>query len=140
MPSLVKVFVIIFLAVALLLTACAETARDFEDVPWLLESYGEPGNLKTVLPDTEITATFDSADGKVTGIAGCNNYFAGYRVKGNKLTVPGPIARTEMWCGDEIGKQETQYLNTLQAAESYTIQNGSLHITCADQLLVFKRR
>ena len=140
MRRLLKSFLIVFLAVTLLLTACAETAHDFEDITWSLESYGEPANLKTVLPDTEISATFDSADGKVTGIAGCNNYFAGYQVKGDKLTVPGPIARTEMWCGDEIGKQETQYLNTLQAAESYTIENGNLRITCANQLLLFKRR
>jgi len=140
MRRLVKPLVIISLAVVLLLTACAQTGPAFEDIPWILESFGEPANLKTVLPDTQISVTFASADGKVTGIAGCNNYFAGYQVKGNKLTVPGPVARTEMWCGDEIGKQETQYLNTLQAAESYTIENGNLHITCGNQLLVFKRR
>lgn len=140
MRRLVKSFFIISLAVALLLAACAEPAPDFEDIPWILESYGEPRNLKTVLADTEISATFASAEGKVTGIAGCNNYFAGYQVKGSALTVPGPIACTEMWCGDEIGKQETQYLNTLQAAESYTIENGKLRITCGNQLLVFKRR
>jgi len=140
MRSLVKVFVIIFLAVVLLLAACAETAPDFEDITWSLESYGGPADLKPVLPDAEVTATFNSTDGKVTGIAGCNNYFGGYEVKGTELTLPGPIASTEMWCGDEIGKQETQYLNTLKTAESYTIENGKLRIPCGNQLLVFKRR
>ncbi len=140
MRSLLKVFVVISLAVALLLAACAQTPHDFEDIPWLLESYGEPGSLKTVLPDTRITATFDSAEHGVTGVAGCNNYFGDYEVKGTRLTLPGPIAATEMSCGEQIDRQEREYLQALIVAESYTIENGKLRITCADQVLVFKRQ
>jgi heat shock protein HslJ len=109
-----------------------------EDKVWVLESYGEPGNLKDVLEDTEITATFDSAEEEVTGSAGCNSYFGSYEVKANKLLVPGPIGATEMWCGEQIGEQETQYLTTLQAAENYKIEDGKLTITCGNQVLIFR--
>ena len=109
-----------------------------EDKVWVLESYGEPGNLKAVLEDTEITATFDSAEGQVTGSAGCNSYSGGYEVEGDNLSIPGPIISTEMSCGEQIDKQEYEYLATLQAAESYKIEDGELTITCGNQALIFK--
>ena len=138
MRSMVRILVPVFLAFALLMVACAETAGDFEDTTWVLESYGEPGNLKTVLADTEVTATFNSADARVTGKAGCNNYFGSYEVKSSKLTLPGPIGSTKMSCGEQIDKQEYDFLQAFQAAESYKIENGRLHITCGTQTLVFK--
>ena len=110
-----------------------------EDTLWVLQSYGESDNLTAVLADTEITAMFDSAEEKVTGTAGCNNYFGSYEVEDSQLSIPGPIGATEMWCGEQIGEQETQYLTALQAAENYTIENGKLTITCDSQVLIFQR-
>lgn len=111
-----------------------------EDKVWVLESYGEPENLKAVLPDMEITATFNSAERKVTGSAGCNSYFGGYEVTGKDLSIPGPIVATEMWCGEQIGEQELEYLTALRAAENYKIADGKLTITCGNQVLIFKSR
>jgi len=129
--------------VALLTGACAKTAPesippgDFEDTTWVLESYGEPGNLQAVLEGSEITAIFDGAEGRVHGSAGCNNYFGSYEVEGNRLTLPGPIGSTRMSCGEQIDKQEYEYLSTLEAAESYQIQEGKLQIDCGNQVLIF---
>jgi heat shock protein HslJ len=85
MRNTVKILVSVFLAVALLMVACAGTAGKFEDTTWVLESYGPPANPKTVIQGIEVTATFNSADARVTGKAGCNNYFGSYEVKGSKV-------------------------------------------------------
>ena len=113
-------------------------AGKLEDKRWMLEWYGDPGNLQALLPNTEITATFKSAEGQVTGSAGCNTYFGSYELRGNNLSIPESIAATEKYCGDEINEQERDYLNTLQAAKSYEIENGELTINCGDRVLIFE--
>lgn len=139
MRNTIKLLVFLFLAGTLWLAACATGAEALEDKTWVLESYGEPNSLNTVLEDIETNITFDSAEGKISGSAGCNSYFGEYEVNGNKLSFPGPIASTEMWCGEEIGEQERQYLSALTDAESYKIEGDKLTINCGQHVLVFER-
>jgi len=124
-----------------ILAACGTNNGEslLEDKVWVLKSYGEPDNLRGVLQDTEITATFNSSERKVTGSAGCNSYFGPYEVKGGNLSVPGSIAATEMACLEPEGvmAQENMYLRTLQSAESYKIQGNELRIDCGDEILVY---
>ncbi len=108
-----------------------------EDKSWVLKSYGEAEDLKDVLEDTEITATFNQEEGQVTGSAGCNSYFGSYEVEGDNLSIPGPIVATEMSCGEQKDTQERDYLSILQAAESYEIEDGKLTINCGNQVLIF---
>ncbi len=110
-----------------------------EDITWILESYGEPENLQTVLEGTEVTALFDSAEGQVIGSAGANHYFGAYQISKNKLPIQ-EIAHTEMYRLDPEGvmEQEEYYLTTLQAAESYEISAGKLQITSGNQVLIFR--
>jgi len=112
---------------------------DLEDTKWVLQSYGETGNLTDVLASTEITAEFVSSEGTVKGSAGCNSYFGSYEVKGSKLSIPGPIGATEMYCMEPEGvmDQEQEYLNTLQLAESYEIDGDELIINCGSQILIY---
>jgi heat shock protein HslJ len=113
-------------------------AGKLEDKRWVLESYGEPVNLQALLPNTEISATFKSDESEVTGSAGCNTYFGSYKLQGNNLSIPGSIAVTEMYCGEEIDQQEREYLTTLQSAESYKVEDGELTINCGDKVLIFE--
>ncbi|MFC1984562.1 DUF4382 domain-containing protein [Chloroflexota bacterium] len=110
-----------------------------EDTDWVLQSYGEPGNLKDILTDTEITAEFVSSKGTVEGSAGCNSYSGSYEVEDSQLLIPGPVAATEMYCMEPEGvmEQEQQYLETLQAAESYSVEDRELQINCGDQILIY---
>jgi len=122
--------------------ACAEVSEDgvgLEDTTWVLVSYGEQENRHSVLEGTQITATFDSTENQLSGSAGCNSYFGAYEVNGSKLSIPGPIAATEMACLEPEGAmdQEQEYLKTLQAAESFQISDGELRISCGDQVLIF---
>ena len=139
------VIVLILGVLALLSGACAKTdstitTSDLEGNTWVLESYGEPGNLKDVLTDTEITAEFVSSEGAVRGSAGCNSYFGSYEMEDSQLSVPGPIAATEMYCMEPEGamEQEQEYLAVLQLAESYEIDGNELQIDCGSQVLIFK--
>ena len=139
--------------VTLLITGCANTppaseptpTSVLEDTTWILESYGEPGNLQAVLEGTEITALFDSTEGQVRGSAGANHYFGGYQINGNQLSIQ-QIAHTEMFRLDPEGvmeqantqqEQEYQYLNALQSAESYQIQDGKLQVDCGGRILIY---
>jgi len=114
------------------------SAAGLEDTTWVLISYGEPKYLKSVLPNTEITIEFVSADGSVRGSAGCNSYGGGYDVDQDKLTLPGPLMSTEMACDEPIMNQETEYLEALRAAVNYKIEGNQLQITSSDKVLNFK--
>jgi len=109
-----------------------------ENTTWVLQSYGEQGNLQTVLQGTEITAVFDSTEGQVHGSAGCNNYRGSYQIINNKLSIQ-EIVSTEMYRLDPEGvmEQEEQYLKAFRDAESFQIQDGKLQINCGAQILVF---
>lgn len=110
-----------------------------ENVRWVLTSYGDPDSLTTVLPDTEVTARFDSETKEIQGSGGCNTYTGAYERDGDNLTLTGPFAVTERWCGDEIGDQESAYLEILLAAESYEIDGDILQINCGDNVLNYGR-
>ncbi len=113
-----------------------KVAADEEDILWKVISYqNAAGELVDVLPETEITATFQS--GKVAGNAGCNQYFASYEVNGNNITVEPTIGSTMMFCApEEVMQQETDYLATLGSAASFEIVNGQLHVSNADGALI----
>ena len=64
-----KLFTLIILAITLFLVGCGKSIS-LEDTEWVLESYGAQGNLKAVLADTEVTATFISTDKQITGSGG----------------------------------------------------------------------
>ena len=112
-----------------------------EGTTWILQSYGESDNLKTVLADTEITATFNSDDGMVEGSAGCNNYSGSYEVEDNQLSISEPIIATEILCTEPEGiiEQEQEYLAALQLAGSFEIGDNELRINCGSQSLIFQR-
>ena len=133
-----KILVMLLLSSMIGLASCSY-GSSIEDTDWVLQSYGEFGNLKDVLTDTEITAEFVSSEGTVEGSAGCNSYSGSYEVKDSQLSIPGPIAATEMYCMEPEGvmEQERQYLEILQAAKSYSVEDGELQINCGGQVLIY---
>ena len=118
-----------------------EQEVSLEDTVWILQSYGELGNSKDIITDTEITAEFVSSEGTIKGSAGCNSYFGSYELEGSQLSIPGPIAATQMFCAEPEGAmdQEQEYLTALQSAESYEINGDELRINYGNQVLIFSR-
>lgn len=139
MKKILIIMTAVIILATIVLTGCQAGVSPLEDVRWSLVSYGEPGNLQAVLPDSEPTAQFESETKEVSGSGGCNTYFGGYEVDGNELTMTGPFAVTEMWCGDEKGAQESEYLDILLAAESFEVDGDSLIIHSGDYVLNYER-
>ncbi len=129
---------IVMLAVALA-PACSSgtTSRPLEGTTWMLQSFGQPGNLKSVLKDAEISASFDAGKRQVSGSGGVNRYFAGYDLKGNRLSISGQLASTKMAGPPPLMDQEQEYFTLLQAAESYSIKGDKLTIASGSNVLIF---
>lgn len=125
--SLFMVFTVLTVA------ACGTSGSALEENKWSLKSYGEQSNPEQVLEGTEVTATFDSGEGKVSGSGGCNTYFASYEFKGNNLSI-SDLAWTEMACISPVGvmEQEQEFLSLLGDAESFQVDDTSLTITCSN--------
>jgi heat shock protein HslJ len=99
-----------------------------EGINWVMVSYlNQEGELAPALPGAIASALFQ--DGQVNGTASCNSFFGGYEADGSNLTV-GPLASTEMFCGDPPGlmDQELAYLSALGSAATYAIENEQLVI------------
>lgn len=116
----------------LLVDSSGETVLTFKPQPttlsgtsWQLLSYHTNSAMVSVIAESKITATFD--DERLTGSAGCNNYFAGFETDGSQLSL-GPAGSTEMWCGQPEGvmEQEMAYLQAIQNAASYQVEGNQL--------------
>jgi heat shock protein HslJ len=91
-----------------------------------------------LIPGTTITASF--SNGRVTGVAGCNQYFASYSTSGASLSI-GNAGSTEMYCTspEGVSEQETLYLSLLPKASSFALENERLVIrdSSKNSILVF---
>lgn len=121
------------------LFACDSSAPPFEDITWIMESYGEPESLKTALPDVEVTLFFNSTNKEFSGSTDCNTYFGSYKVEGSKLSLPQGVAHTQLKCrSEEIGRQEEEYIGLFSMADSYQIDNGKLRLNCDHQVIYYR--
>ncbi|HEY53473.1 MAG TPA: META domain-containing protein, partial [Caldilineae bacterium] len=97
---------------------------------WLLDSmFKGRAAPQPVLPGTEITAVF-SADGTLSGSAGCNTYNGTYTVGPDNSLSISPLIVSKQICEDPTGvmEQEQAYLTLLQAATGYQVYGGQLQI------------
>ena len=78
-----------------------------------------------------ISAQF-TADGKVSGSAGCNRYTGTYTASGSNITFDPSIATTMMACPQPIMDQESAYLKMLGEAKTYSVKGDELTLTGAD--------
>lgn len=97
---------------------------------WTLESFHSADSVSSVIAGTTLTAVF-SEDGRVSGSAGCNSYFAHYTSTGTSLAISG-IGSTKMYCGAPgVMEQESTYLSRLGQVTSFTIEGNHLSVSDA---------
>jgi len=112
-----------------------------EETEWVLVSYGPKDAQQAALSTAEVTATFDRAEGRVSGNGSVNRYFGSYTVDGNKLTIGENLGSTKMAGPADAMNQEMAYFNLLAAAESFKIAGERLEIATSNGgLLVFEVR
>ena len=139
MKSAVVLIVLLLVFNVVSLIACGPIKTTLDDTKWVLESYGEPGDLRAELDSTEITANFNGTTRQVTGSAGCNTYFSSYEASGNELSFYD-VANTEMYCDTPEGimEQEREYLALLLDTTAFVVENDQLIISISDgQVLIY---
>jgi heat shock protein HslJ len=114
-----------------------EADEALERTEWQLTTFVEGEAARSLLADTEITATFEG--GAVNGNAGCNEYHAAYVLSGYQITV-GDTAATRMHCGEAIMEQEEAFLSSLRSARTYEIDGRRLILHHAGGSLIFSTR
>ena len=97
---------------------------------WKLATVETAGASNTPLAGSEITLDF-SADGQVSGSAGCNRYNGPYKLEGDQITI-GLLATTMMMCPDDVMAQEQGYLNLLQTPGTAAKQGDNLVLALDD--------
>ncbi|NRB47848.1 MAG: META domain-containing protein [Saprospiraceae bacterium] len=115
----------------LLCTACPNTTSlDISGQDWRLIRW----TVSTLPEDINITATF--ADGRLSGKAVCNQYFADALVQKDSVLIK-TVGATKMLC-PEHSDVERQYLKYLQRASAYKINKDELALQCGDATLYFR--
>lgn len=97
---------------------------------WQLEAI----DGKAVLADSQITAQFQ--EGQIAGSAGVNNYFAGYEIAEDSLSI-GPAGSTMMMGPEDLMDQETAFLSALQSVKSFRVDGDTLTLVTEGGVLTF---
>lgn len=88
-------------------TGAQSVPRD--GVTWVLQGMEEAGPLPE---GVQVTLLFDGD--RLSGIAGCNQYFATLNEDGEGRLSPGPVASTRKFCRGPAMDVENRYLQRLQ--------------------------
>lgn len=115
---------------AILVTAMAcgntsgSSAPSLSGTSWTIVSINRFPTVANAQPTTDF-----SADGKVSGNAGCNTFSGTYTVTGDNISV-SPLVSTRMACASaDITTQEAAYLEALSRATHWAIDQGNLSLT-----------
>jgi heat shock protein HslJ len=125
-----------------LLVSFVPTIGSVAGTDWEVVAYnnGKQG-VVSVITGTQITGRFGDDD-RVTGNAGCNEYFASYELGDGTLRI-GPTGATRMFCAEPEGamEQEALYLDALQSAATFQLDSDTLQLrTASGALAVTFRR
>lgn len=78
----------------------------------------------------------------MSGSAGCNQYFADYRMYGPSMSI-GTVGATRRFCAEpeELMHQEQLYLDALQTTDTFRLDGDRLELRTANGALAvsFKR-
>jgi heat shock protein HslJ len=81
--------------------------------------------------------TLSFAEERVTGRSGCNRYFGAARHANGTIKIE-QVGATKMACmGNGLMQQESEFLTTLQASQTYTIGNDGRLVLTGSGSLVF---
>jgi heat shock protein HslJ len=92
---------------------------------WTLERFARESQQRSVPDGINITVQFDA--GRISGSGGCNRYFGPYRESDGRVEI-GPLATTQMMCGEEAMEVEAEYLSLLAAVTALRIEGELLRM------------
>lgn len=114
----------LFCMALFLLVACRSSKSNagLTGTKWVLESV-EGQKLEMKVPHNEIVMQFNDAEKRVTGMAGCNRFFGGYEIDGNKLKF-SHMGATRMTCPDRDA--EARFFKILENTDAFRIKEQQL--------------
>lgn len=135
-PPLLVLASVLGLAGVAVLAGC-ERPVDLSGTAWDVTGYADGGEEpQRVLGGSELTLEF-SADGRVTGSAGCNRLTGSYTVTGGGIGFEG-VATTRRMCAEPAGvmAQEAAFLRALGAATAVRTYGDRLELRGEDGALL----
>jgi putative lipoprotein len=85
----------------------------------LAGSEWHPLEIRSVsIPETTKLLVRFTGDGKVTGFAGCNHFFGGYKIAERTLAL-SVLGSTRMACADATTSLETAFLDALSSTATF---------------------
>jgi heat shock protein HslJ len=109
---------------------------------WKLVSYNDGNELANAGPLTIITLKFGE-NGRISGNAGCNDYFGDYQLEGGLISIK-VLGATEKYClaPEGVMDMEQSYYLLLKKTTRYHIDQDEMTLSHYDeeQLLIFKKQ
>ena len=91
---------------------------------WLMTEMHGKAVERTEENAESFTIIFDEKEQKVSGVAGCNNFFGPYEETPVRKIKIGPLGATRMMCPDMA--METDFMRMLGETDSYTVDGDML--------------
>jgi len=117
-----------------------ESKQDISSIynnSWELASWKSESVEKTLSTMQTIHLLFDEEKLQLSGNDGCNDFFAGFKLKGDQLNI-GPKGGTKKYCGDESAIDERAFSQFLEKTITVSFNNKSLLLTSDSEVLTFK--
>ena len=98
---------------------------------WLLLTYQIARAAPRDVSSFQSTANF-AADGTINGSGGCNSFSGRYQAGDNQAITISQLISTRKACEGEVMPWESTYLQSLESAREYRLENGRLEIVFAN--------
>lgn len=110
-----KALLLTLFATTLLAGCATDTEALKRDHGYVLEWIGE----RPLIDNSHLTMTLGK-DGRAYGNAGCNHWFAAYRLEGDALNF-GPVGSTRKLCAPALMEQEHRFLEALGKVQHWDV-------------------
>jgi heat shock protein HslJ len=110
--------------------ALAPKGATLAGTAWRATAVADGKQAVTLVADSSVTLEFETG-GRARGSAGCNDYTAGYRAEGSRLTFQGAAATRKMCARPEVMEQELRFLKTLETVAGARVEGDTLELRTA---------
>lgn len=112
----------------------ADRASPLTGREWVVEDINSAG----LIDSSRVTLNF-SADGRLAGLASCNNYTTSYAVNGSAVTTSA-AAVTRKMCPEALMTQENAFLDALEAATRFEFDETGALVLSGEGTSITARR
>ncbi|WP_299108684.1 META domain-containing protein [uncultured Winogradskyella sp.] len=121
------------------MTSCDSSKKAIENNKKMQETLSGTYYI-TQLGDTDVTSSkivinFDEITNKITGFAGCNNFFGSYKLENNALSFVN-IGASKKLCPGNASNTERQFLKALNSVNSFLISENLISFLNNETVLI----